>query len=61
MTGKVMAAAAGYWWEGHGSKAHQPLQLAPEAGPSCRLTRLRVLMICSGSVAMSCRSPLIPA
>jgi len=33
MTGKMMAAAGGYWCEGHGSKAHQFLQPALEAGP----------------------------
>ncbi|MCO4239618.1 DUF4192 family protein [Pseudarthrobacter raffinosi] len=49
------------WWEGRGSKAHQFLQLALEADPGYHLGRLSELMICSGSVAMSCRSPRIPA
>ena len=48
-------------WEGRGSKAHQFLQLAPEAGPAYRLAGLSELIVCSGSVAMLCRSPRIPA
>ena len=49
------------WWEGRGSKAHQFLQLALKADPADRLARLSELMISSGSVAMSCRSPRSPA
>ncbi|MCB5293468.1 hypothetical protein BJQ90_02918 [Arthrobacter sp. SO3] len=36
-------------------------QLSLEAGPAYRLARLSELMIGSGSVAISCRSPCIPA
>jgi Domain of unknown function (DUF4192) len=39
------------WWEGHGSKAHQFLQLALEADPGYRLAKLSDQMIGSGMVA----------
>ena len=52
------------WWEGRGSKAHQFLQLALEADPAHRLARLNGLnglVVCSGSVARSCRCDRVPA
>ena len=58
--GKVVAAAAGLLVEGHGSSKAQLLHLALEAGPAYRLARLSELIISSGSVARSCRSPCIP-
>ncbi|WP_115787476.1 DUF4192 domain-containing protein [Arthrobacter silvisoli] len=39
------------WWEGHGSKAHQFLQLALEADPGYHLAKLSDQMIGSGMVA----------
>ncbi|MGM9474418.1 DUF4192 domain-containing protein [Pseudarthrobacter sp. YS3] len=49
------------WWQGRGSKAHRFMQLALEADPSYHLARLSDQMICSGSVAMSCHCPCVPA
>jgi hypothetical protein len=44
-----------------GSKARQFLQLALEADSGYYLARLSDQMTCSGSVAMSCRCPCVPA